>query len=192
MALREKEVVGKSPSVSGRLGVFFRTYRSAILVAGVVLTAVAVAVAIKEGLRRNCDQTASALFSHARTVEDYRAILAKVPGSYLTFAAWMNIGNLLVAQDKSEKTEEAAQQFERALQCSKPGFQRASALCALGMISAQRKEISKACDYFGRAVASEPRGVKASEALTLWGRCLEVSGDKAGAKSKFREATLVK
>ena len=72
MALRgrEKEGLRKVPPTPGGLGIFFRRYRKAILLAGTLLIAMALAVAIKEGLRRNNDQNASALFSRARTTED--------------------------------------------------------------------------------------------------------------------------
>ena len=186
MAIRQREFPGAAKIGPSPLRVFVRKQWRGLSVLGGVVMIVLVAWALREGMARNADQKASGLYSAAKTAEDFRMILAQVPRSYLTFDIMMNVGNALHDQGK---VEEARAQYKKISELYSQGWQAAAALCALGILDAEKKDFAKAGAFFKRAVESDPAGAKAPEALYQWGRSLQALGYKAAAREKFESVT---
>lgn len=182
MALRQREPIRMERTGPGPVMVFLQRNRFRLVIAAGVIVAVLLVTAVVQGMHRNSDLKASQLFSQAKTIEDFEAILKQVPKSYLTYDILINLGSL---SHNAGKREDALKYYDEAYRGFPQGFRGAAALCAMGALNKEAKEYAKAAVLFSRAVDTEPLGIKAAEALVQWGECLEASGDVSGAREKY-------
>ncbi len=124
--------IAQEASLLGTWTRFFKKYWLRLAIVCVVVLAAVLAAAIRAGMSRSADAKASALFAQAKTIEDYQAILAQVPESYLTFDILFSIANLQHQQGDSAKAREY---YQKAYDAHPTGFQGAAAQKALGLVN---------------------------------------------------------